>query len=64
MSVKSAIVIPDGAVNVSLAVAPSATRAPPPTRRPIGSLPWQAVSAEIPPAPAAVHEWLPYGPHA
>ena len=59
MSEKSAIVIPLGARNVVVPVPPSGTRAPLPTRLPIGSLPSQDSSLAMPVAATPSHEWLP-----
>ena len=58
MSVKSAIVIPDGAVNVVEPAAPSGTRAPPPTALPIVLVPGHDSSAEMPVARTLSHERL------
>ena len=58
MSVKSAIVIPAGAVKVVLPAAPSGTRAPPPTALPIVALVVQRSSAPMPVAPTLFHDRL------
>ena len=58
MSVKSAIVIPVGAVKVVVPVAPSGTRAPPPTALPIVALPGQVSSALMPVSRTLFHDRL------
>ena len=57
MSAKSAIVIPDGAVN-AVEPAPSGTRAPPPTALPIVLVPGHVSSAEMPMARTLSHDRL------
>jgi hypothetical protein len=58
VSAKSAIVIPAGAVNVVVPVAPIGTRAPAPTALPIVALPGQDSSALMPVAPTLFHDRL------